>query len=593
METTTQVAKQPDNLAEAHATRHLSALKARAERIVETAPDAFIGFDLESRIVDWNTQATALFGWSREATIGRSIWGTIMPTRSYEAHCQGTYCFQNTGEAPAGHHRLELSARHRDGHEFPVEITISGPFRSATEDFFGAFLRDISKRRKREEELRQAKEAAESHSATLEILNGISRELGGLLSTDELLQRIGELLYKIVEYHNFSVLLVDTSGENLRHQFSLSGSRVMSKPDIPIGMSLAGVAARTRRPVCVGDVHGDPRYIKFVEETHSELNMPLIAKDKLIGVLHIENASPYYFRDEHVHAITILASQLAVALDNAILYDRISKQERQLNRDLHFARVLQKRLLSTDLPVMENAAVSTLSWPARIIAGDIFDFSYNKESHQHVSILGDVTGKGAPAAIYAALTCGIIRTLIEREPRPAEMLKLVNQALLERPLEAQFVALMYTLWDDRCLVLRLANSGLPKPVRYSRGRMEIIEAIGTPLGLMSGVEYDEQSVRAAPGDVFVFLTDGILEACDESDKEFGYEGLETALRVSHRLSANEIRDAIAKGVTAHCNHAEPQDDQTLIVLKVQKQNTQELRQPAENLLVRSGEFELS
>ena len=123
--------------------------------------------------------------------------------------------------------------------------------------------------------------------------------------------------------------------------------------------------------------------------------------------------------------------------------------------------------------------------------------------------------------------------------------------------------------------------------------MEIIEAIGTPLGLLSGVEYDEQSVRAAPGDVFVFLTDGILEACDESDKEFGYEGLETALRVSHRLSANEIRDAIAKGVTAHCNHAEPRDDQTLIVLKVQKQNTQELRQPAENLRVRSGEFEMS
>ena len=147
--------------------------------------------------------------------------------------------------------------------------------------------------------------------------------------------------------------------------------------------------------------------------------MPLIIKDKLIGVLHIENSSPDYFRAEHVHAITILAAQLAVALDNAILYDRISNQERQLNRDLQFARVLQRRLLSADLPVMKNAAVSTLSWPARIIAGDIFDFSYHQESRQHVSILGDVTGKGAPAAIYAALTCGIIRTLIEREPGPS------------------------------------------------------------------------------------------------------------------------------------------------------------------------------
>jgi len=345
--------------------------------------------------------------------------------------------------------------------------------------------------------------------------------------------------------------------------------------------------------VCVGDVHSDSRYIKCNEETRSELSVPLITNDRLIGVLDIESDAADYFREDHVRAITILASQLAVALDNAILYDRISKQERQLNRDLHFARVLQRRLLSADLPVMKNAAVSILSWPARIIAGDIFDFAYHQGSQQHVSILGDVTGKGAPAAIYAALTCGIIRALIEREPNPKEMLKLINQALLERPLESQFVALMYTLWDDANLVLRIANSGLPKPVRYCNGRMEIIEAIGTPLGLLAGVEYDEQSIDAAPGDVFVFVTDGILEACDPAGKEFGYEGLEAALNLSHRLSVNQIRDGIAKAVTAHCHCMEPGDDQTLIVLKVQKQSAHEMRQPSENLRVRSGEFRVS
>jgi len=280
-------------------------------------------------------------------------------------------------------------------------------------------------------------------------------------------------------------------------------------------------------------------------------------------------------------------------LDNAILYDRVSSQERQLNRDLQFARVLQRRLLSADLPVMKNAAVSTLSWPARIIAGDIFDFAYHRESHQHVSILGDVTGKGAPAAVYAALTCGVIRTLIEREPGPTEMLKLINEALLERPLDAQFVALMYTLWDDVNLVLRIANSGLPRPVRYRDGKMEIIEVTGTPLGLLPGVEYDEQSVAALPGDVFVLLTDGILETFDVSGREFGYDGLESALSISHRLGVNQIRDAVAKAVTSHCGCVEPDDDQTLIVLKVQKQSAHELRQPAANLRVRSGEFKLS
>lgn len=564
----------------------------RAERIVETAPDAFIGFDLDSLIVDWNTQATAVFGWSREAAMGRSLWATILTQHCYEAHCRGDIRFQNSGEAPAGRHRLELSARHHDGHEFPVEITITGPLRSATGEFFGAFLRDISKRKKREEELREAKEAAELYSKTIETLNGISRELSALLNIDELLKRIGELLYQIVEYHSFSVMLVDDSGKNLIDRFSYSGSAVIEKSDIPIGEGVVGFAARTRRPVLVGDVHRDPRYIKVHEETRSELSVPLIVKERLIGVLDIEHSSPDYFRADQVHAMTILAAQLAVALDNAILYERVSNQERQLNRDLQFARVLQRRLLSVDLPVMKNAAVSTLSWPARIIAGDIFDFAYHRESRQHVSILGDVTGKGAPAAVYAALTCGVIRALIEREPGPTEMVKLINEALLERPLDAQFVALMYTLWDDTNLVLRIANSGLPRPVRYRDGKMEIIEATGTPLGLLPGVEYDEQSVAALPGDVFVFLTDGILEAFDVSGREFGYDGLESALSISHRLGVNQIRDEVAKAVTSHCGCVEPDDDQTLIVLKVQKQSAHELRQPAANLRVRSGEFRL-
>src|SRR5205814_4948832 len=102
---------------EADAARAPLALKTRAERIVETAPDAFIEFDLDSRILDWNTQATAVFGWPREAAIGRSLWATILTQSSYEAHCRGKIRFQNSVDAPAGRHRLEVSARHRDRSE--------------------------------------------------------------------------------------------------------------------------------------------------------------------------------------------------------------------------------------------------------------------------------------------------------------------------------------------------------------------------------------------------------------------------------------------------------------------------------------------
>jgi PAS domain S-box-containing protein len=559
---------------------------------IEANPDAFVAVDLDNRIVNWNTKASTLFGWSKEEAIGQTLWETIIPPRFHNAHWSSLHRFRKTGEALAAIRRIELMARHRHGHEFPVEITISGPIHSESGVFFGAFLRDISTRREREEELRQAKEEAESQARTLKILNGISREISALLNCDDLLRHLSELLYQLVEYDTVSVLLLDSSGEILKHRFSLSGSQLIEKPDISIDQGIVGFAARTRLPVAVGDVNSDPRYIKFHENTRSELSVPLIVKDRLIGVLDLESTEHDYFRESQVQTISIFASQLAIALDNSILYERVSAQERQLNQDLRFARQLQKRLLSDDLPVMKNAAISTLSWPARIIAGDIFDFAYYNESALHVGILGDVMGKGAPAALYAALTSGIIRLLVERELDPATMLKTVNQALLERPLDSQFVALLFTLWDDQRLALTIANSGLPRPLHCTNGRVKVIEAVGTPLGLLPGINYEQHVVQAAPGDVFIFLTDGILEARNKQGEEFGYHNLARTLRGSENLSVNEIRDRVANAITAHCERIEPADDQTLIVFKVQQDDDQEFRQPQENLRVRTDELSL-
>src|SRR3954449_596779 len=144
----------------------------------------------------------------------------------------------------------------------------------------------------------------------------------------------------------------------------------------------------------------------------------------------------------------------------------------------------------------------------------MFDFGFYTKSKLNVGVLGDVSGKGAPAALYAALTSGIIRSLMERELGPAEMLSAVNQALMERPLDDRYIALMYGVWDDQRRVLRIANSGLPRPVYFRDGKMEIIDAVGIPLGMFPTPEFDERVVQAVPGDVFLFLTDGILEACN-------------------------------------------------------------------------------
>ncbi len=162
--------------------------------IVDTAHDAFVGIDSMGRIVDWNAAAEATFGWSPAEVLGRTLSDVIIPTEYREAHVRGIQRFLDTGAAPVVNKRLELSALHRSGREFPIELTVTSPTRFGDGYFFGAFLRDISERRERDLQLRTAKESAEAATrAKSEFLANMSHELrtplNGVLGYAQLLQR--------------------------------------------------------------------------------------------------------------------------------------------------------------------------------------------------------------------------------------------------------------------------------------------------------------------------------------------------------------------------------------------------------------------
>jgi len=132
--------------------KRLADAEARAELVVETAPDAFVGVDVDGRILNWNAQATAIFGWTKRQALRKTLWDTVIPPAFYPDLQRCLRTFSECGEGPVVNHRLEMAARHREGHEFPVEVTISGPICTEAGNFFGAFLRDISQRKAREEE---------------------------------------------------------------------------------------------------------------------------------------------------------------------------------------------------------------------------------------------------------------------------------------------------------------------------------------------------------------------------------------------------------------------------------------------------------
>src|SRR5438270_1815589 len=207
---------------------------------------------------------------------------------------------------------------------------------------------------------------------TLLLLNEIARELTSILDLDELLRRIAELLNRLIDYQMFSILLVDPTGEKLQHRFSLRfQENIHLKHDIPIGEGVVGYAVQQKEVVLVSDVTKDSHYILLNPETRSELAAPLIYKDKVIGVLDLEHTRRGFFTDDHKRTITTLAAQVAIAIENAQLYEEIARQERRLERDLALARELQVRLLPSSYPKLSNLEVAAKFVPARAIGGDL------------------------------------------------------------------------------------------------------------------------------------------------------------------------------------------------------------------------------
>ena len=402
----------------------------------------------------------------------------------------------------------------------------------------------------------------------LAVLNEISQELTSILDLDALFKRIGELLNRVIDYHMFSILLLDASGQRLGHRFSLRfNEKVQIKHEIELGKGLVGYAALRAQPVLAPDVSKDPRYIKLNPETRSELVVPLVYKGKVIGVLDLEHTRRGYFREAHVRTLTTLAAQIAIAIENARLYARLEREERRMERELNMARQVQRSLLPPSHPKLEHAEIAAKFVPAHTIGGDLYDFLEYSLGRQGIA-LGDVSGKGAPAALYAALASGIMRSTAGAEPSPAEMLSAINASLNERRLEAHFLTLLYAVWDDDHRVMHIANSGVSTPIHCHEGKIQHLDTTGLPLGMFEDAEYDEISVQAAPGDVFVFYSDGISDARNRLAQVFGDERVDQIVAANCRGSAAEIVKEIFDAVEKHSEGVAHFDDETVVVVKV-------------------------
>jgi sigma-B regulation protein RsbU (phosphoserine phosphatase) len=403
---------------------------------------------------------------------------------------------------------------------------------------------------------------------TLEVLNEIAVELASILDLNPLLERVGQLLRRIIDYQMFSILLLDEKGDSLitRYAWRFGYSHAPMRR-IPVSSGLVGAAVREWRPIKVPDVTKDPRYLPMNPETRSELIVPLFYKGRVIGVLDLEHTRPNFFNEEHERMLTTLASQIAIAIENARLYQAVHRQERQLEKDIAMAREVQLRLLPPEAPSHPHADLAVRFLPARTIGGDLYDF-IDYGPNRTAIVLGDVSGKAAPAALFAALVSGIMRSAAAQQPEPAKMLEMLNDALQERKLDSQYVTMLFCLWNDENQTLQVANSGAVQPVFCRAGQSLPVKAEGFPLGMFPDVTYDELSVSTQPGDAIVFVSDGILDAENEKEEMYGEERLAGLLCESRDPPAKEIAEAILADVSRFQGNKDRFDDETIIVLRV-------------------------
>ena len=411
----------------------------------------------------------------------------------------------------------------------------------------------------------------------LSLLFEATRLLNSTLDLAELLELILRIARQEVKADRGSIFLVDRKQRELWSivAFGLDHQEIR----IPWGKGIAGHVAQTGETVNVEDAYSMPFFEssfdqRFGYRTRSLLGMPIRHHTgEVVGVIQLLNKTtgPRFTADDE-DFLSKLSGHMALALENARLH-RESLEKQRMEKELALARGIQRSLLPEAPPVVAGFDFAVANEPCYECGGDYYDF-LNLSSQSMLLVIADVEGKGVSSALVMSNLQATLRALV-MHLHSLEILALsLNEMIYNDTKSEKYLSCFLGLVDTRRNGLHYINAGHVPPILVdgSAGTYTLLEEGGTVIGLFPKTEYTRGSVQLKTGDILVCCTDGILEACNEQDEEFGSDRLAVAVLKDREKTAQGIVESVMAEVNQWC-HGVHADDKVLMVMKVNSDGT--------------------
>ncbi len=404
----------------------------------------------------------------------------------------------------------------------------------------------------------------------LTILNELAAAIDSTMSTDEIMNLIVQESIKAIGVEQGAIMMITEKAASPMK--TLIRGMDASSGGIPyrLGVSLTGWMLKNQKSLLIENFLTDERFRGVKVESgqiRSVLSVPLKAKDRMIGVINLINKKEGTFTREDERLVGIIATQSAQVLENARLYEE-EKRLQQMEHELQMARDIQQSLLPKENPQIPGASIAGLSYPAREVGGDYFDF-IPMGPKRLGAVIADVSGKGVPASLLMSNIQATLRVQALSSESPGHCITEANTALHKSTASDKYATLFYGILDMEEKTFTSTNAGHNPPMLMSKGACcQRLETGGIVLGMMSDVPFEDETVSLNSGDLLLMFSDGITEAMNDREEEFGEQRLMELLGEHGGLEPEELLEMIVSRVKAFTGETQQQDDMTLVAIKI-------------------------